>query len=201
MHASGETRMARKWHSSLAVLTLAVAAPALAAEVAYDIDPEHTYPSFEADHFGISTWRGKFNRSTGKLTLDKSTGTGTVDVIVDLASIDFGHDKLNEWATGPEFFDVAKYPRAHFEGKLTGFKDGGKPHVTGRLTLHGLTRPIELDVDGFKCIEHPLSKRDYCGADALATFNRDEFGLGAGKDYGFSMKVTLRIQVEATAAP
>jgi polyisoprenoid-binding protein YceI len=60
--------------------------------VRYNVDPEHTYPSFAADHFGISTWRGKFNRSTGSLMLDKSAGTGTVDITVELASVDFGHD-------------------------------------------------------------------------------------------------------------
>ena len=182
-----------------AALTLGAITPAIAAEVAYNIDPEHTYPSFEADHLGISTWRGKFNRSSGSLMFDKKKGTGTVDIVVDLASVDFGHDKLNEWAVGPEFFDVAKFPQAHFQGRLTGFKDGGKPHVAGQLTLHGVTHPIELAVDGFKCIEHPLSKHDYCGADALVTFSREDYGLAAGKDYGFSMKVTLRIQVEATA--
>ena len=67
-----------------------------ASEINYTIDPDHTYPSFEADHFGgLSTWRGKFNKTTGKLTLDKAAGTGSVDIAVDAASIDFGQDKLN----------------------------------------------------------------------------------------------------------
>jgi polyisoprenoid-binding protein YceI len=181
---------------SAAVLTgAAVAAPAT-----YEIDPNHTYPSFEADHMGISFWRGKLNSSAGKLVWDKDAGTGTVDLTIDLASIDFGQDALNKWAAGPEFFDVAKYPKATYKGKLTGFAPGGTPQVTGELTLHGVTKPVSLKVNSFKCIQHPMFKRDYCGADAFAVIQRDQFGLNAGKDYGFKMDVTLRIQVEALKA-
>ena len=106
-----------------------------------------------------------------------------------------------DWAElGPEFFDTAKYPKATYKGKLEGFKAGGNPKVTGELTLHGVTKPVALKVNGFKCMDHPMLKRDYCGADALATFERDQFGLNAGKDYHFNMEVTLRIQVEAIKA-
>ena len=73
--------------------------------------------------------------------------------------------------------------------------------MTGELTLHGVTRPLDLTIDRFKCIPHPLHKRELCGADALGTFRRDEFGIDAGKDYGFDMNVTLRIQVEAVQKP
>jgi polyisoprenoid-binding protein YceI len=172
----------------------------MAAPVVYDIDRDHTFPSFEADHMGISKWRGKLNATSGKVVLDKDTGTGTMDLVIDLNSIDFGHDALGKWAVGPDFLDTAKYPKALYKGKLEGFKAGSTPKVTGELTLHGVTKPVALKVNSFKCIEHPMFKRDYCGADALATFQRDEFGLIAGKDYGFSMEVTLRIQVEALKA-
>ncbi len=184
----------------VSLTALAIATAAFAAPATYDIDPNHTFPSFEADHMGISLWRGKINRNSGKLVLDKDTGTGTVDIDIDLDSIDFGQDALNEWAVGPDFFDTAKYPKAHYTGKLTGFKPGATPSVTGELTLHGVTKPVALKVNAFNCIEHPMLKRDYCGADALATFQRDQFGLTAGKDYHFNMAVTLRIQVEAVKA-
>lgn len=180
-------------------VALIVAAPAaaVAATADYKIDPDHTYPSFEADHMGVSVWRGKFNKTTGLVTLDKEAGKGTVDLAIDLSSIDFGQDKLNEWATGKEFFDTAKFPQATYKGKLAGFVDGAPTRVDGALTLHGVTRPVVLKLNAFKCMPHPMSKRDWCGADALATFNREEFGLAAGKDWGFKMDVTLRIQVEA----
>jgi len=73
--------------------------------------------------------------------------------------------------------------------------------VDGMLTLHGVTLPLTLQIRSFKCMPHPLLKRELCGADALATFQRDAFGMDAGKDYGFDMTVTLRIQVEAIAVP
>ena len=195
---AARTSHAGAMRALLASLALACGA-ASAAPAQYDVDPDHTFPSFEADHMGVSVWRGKMNRSSGKVTLDKAAGTGNVDIAIDLASIDFGQDKLNEWATGAEFFDVAKNPRATYRGKL--MYSGGQPtRVDGELTLHGVTRPVALKINAFKCIPHPIFKRELCGADAIGTFNRDEFGLDAGKAYGFRMDVTLRIQVEALEA-
>lgn len=173
---------------------------AAAAPVVYKLDPAHTYPSFEADHMaGVSVWRGKMTKSAGTVTLDKAAGAGTVDVTVDLASIDFGQKQLNKWAAGPEFFDVEKYPKAVYKGRLDGFVNGAPTQVIGDFTLHGVTRPLTLQINSFKCIAHPMFKRELCGADALATFKRDDFGLNAGKDWGFNMDVTLRIQVEGIA--
>ena len=96
-------------------------------------------------------------------------------------------------------FDVAKYPQAIYKGKLDGFANGVPSRVVGNLTLHGATRPVVLQINSFKCIPHPMFKREVCGADALAVLNREEFGMDAGKPYGFSMDVTLHIQVEAIA--
>lgn len=181
-----------------ALLLLLATGTAHAAAATYVIDPAHTYPSFEADHFGgLSTWRGKFDRTSGKVTLDKAASTGNVDITVDTTSVDFGLDKMNETARSKELFDVAQYPTATYRGQLTGFINGAPTRVDGSLTLHGVTRPLELTIKTFKCVPHPLYKRELCGADAYATFKRDAFGMDSGKDYGFSMDVTLRIQVEA----
>lgn len=181
----------------LFALLVAASGQAMATPVSYEIDPMHTYPSFEADHMGISYWRGKFNKTAGTLVLDKEGATGSVDVKIDIASVDFGLDAMNEHALSPEFFDNAKYPQATYKGKLMDFVDGAPTRVVGDLTLHGVTRPVELKINRFKCIPHPMFKRELCGADASAVFKRDEFGLAAGKDYGFSMDVNLRIQMEA----
>jgi len=180
----------------LAVL-VATSGTAMAAPVSYEIDPDHTYPSFEADHMGISFWRGKFNKTSGTLVVDKAAGTGSVDVRIDMDSVDFGLDTMNEHAKTAEFFDVAEYPKATYKGRLESFVDGAPTRVAGELTLHGITRPVELKIDLFKCIPHPMYKRELCGANATAVFKRDEFGLVAGKDYGFNMDVNLRIQMEA----
>lgn len=182
--------------AALAACGVAAAAPAL-----YEIDSTHTYPYFEADHMGISKWRGRFDKTSGKVMLDKEGGSGTVDITIDLASVDFGMEKLDEYARGDKLFDVAKYPRATYKGRLEGFRDGTPSELVGDLTLHGVTRPVTLKLNSFKCVEHPVLKRDLCGADAIGTFRRDEFCLDDGKAYGFSMDVTLRIQAEAVRAP
>ena len=188
--------MARSTLLFIALLST-TSVPALAENAHYTIDPAHTYPSFEADHMGISVWRGKLDKSSGGVDLDKAAGTGTVDVTIDLSSIDFGLDALNTWATGKDFFDVATYPTATYKGTLVDFVDGAPTRVVGTLTLHGVSRPMDLKIGLFKCIPHPIFKRELCGADATGTFDRSAFGLNAGKDYGFRMDVPLRIQVEA----
>ena len=182
---------------ALTTLMLALAGTAAAAPVTFEIEPSHTYPSFEADHMGLSIWRGKFNHTVGKIVLDKAAGSGTVDVVVDINSIDFGQDKLNEEAGEAKFFNAEEFPQATYKGKLAEFKNGAPTRVDGELTLHGVTKPLSLAINRFKCIQHPYYKREACGADALATFKRDDFGVTVGKDYGFDMSVTLRISVEA----
>ena len=177
----------------------AFSATAQAAPVTYAIDPTHTYPSFEADHMGMSHWRGKLKKNAGTIVYDKATGAGSVDVQMDLASIDFGLDAMNAWATGKDFFNVDQNPTATFEGKFDGAKAGVPSQVVGELTLNGKTRPMTLAIQQLKCTQHPMLKRDWCGADATGSFNREEFGLTAGKDWGFKMDVNLRIQVEAVA--
>jgi len=181
-----------------AVTTAAVAAPAN-----YNVDPEHTYPSFEADHFGgVSVWRGKVKQTTGKIVFDKAAQSGTVDVTIDMTTIDTGHDKLNDHLKSPDagMLDVAKFPTATYKGKLVNFKNGSPTQVQGELTLHGVTKPVTLTINSFKCMAHPMKKKEFCGADATATINREDFGVGWGKAFGFKMDVKLAIQVEAFAA-
>ena len=67
----------------------------------------------------------------------------------------------------------------------------------GELTLHGVTLPVPLTINRFKCMPHPWRKKEVCGADATASFQRDAFGITAGADHGFDMGVLVRIQVEA----
>ncbi|HKW83819.1 MAG TPA: YceI family protein, partial [Burkholderiaceae bacterium] len=144
-----------------ASLTLVVAAPARAAPVTYRIDRDHTYPSFEADHLaGLSVWRGKMNKSAGTVTLDKANGSGEVDVAIDLGSIDFGQKQLERWAVGPQFFDARKHPKARYQGRLDGFVNGAPTQVVGALTLRGVTRPLTLKLASFKCMPHPIFKRE-----------------------------------------
>ena len=189
-----------KYALPVAMLAL-MTGSALAAPVTYNVDPSHTYPSFEADHMGgLSVWRGKFEKSSGTIVLDKDKASGTVDITVDAASIDFGHAKLNEHAKSPEIFDVAKFPTATYKGTLTKFKDGAPTEVEGQFTLHGVTKPLTLTINQFKCMISPMTKKEVCGADASATFNRSDYGVSFGDKYGFKQEVKLEIQVEAGRA-
>ena len=182
----------------LGLAVAALGASASAAPATYTIDPAHTYPSFEADHMGgVSLWRGKINSSSGKITLDKAAGTGTVEVTMDVRTIDFGNQALNDHAQTADLFDTAKFPTATFTGKLAKFQNGAPTAVEGTLTLHGVTKPVTLTVNKFVCKQHPMAMKEVCGADASATINREDFGVAFGKNFGFEMGVTLRISVEA----
>ncbi|MYZ41774.1 polyisoprenoid-binding protein [Achromobacter sp. KS-M25] len=187
-----------------AVLAGALIAPlwSSAAPVNYTIDPSHTYPSFEADHMGgLSTWRGKFNRSAGTVVLDRAARSGTIAVEVDVGSVDFGHDEMNAQARSSKILDAAKFPEARFNGTFSAF-DGDRPtEAKGEFTLHGVTRPMTMKIGQFKCIDHPLEKREACGADVQTSFDRRDFGIDFALDMGFDPKVDLNIQVEALRDP
>jgi polyisoprenoid-binding protein YceI len=185
----------------LASMAALVGASALAAPVTYTLDPAHTYPSFEADHFGgLSVWRGKFDTTAGKVVYDKDAKAGSIDVTVDITSVDFGMPKLNEHAKSAEIFDAAKYPTATYSGKFSKFSGATPTEAQGTLTMHGVTKPVTLVINSFKCIQSPLSKKEVCGADASATFNRADFGVNFGDKYGFKQEVKLQIQVEGSPA-
>ncbi|MBY4897352.1 YceI family protein [Cupriavidus sp. AU9028] len=193
-----------KARNALAVLVAAsatIAGAAVAAPVTYNLDPGHTYPSFEADHLGgLSKWRGKINKSSGVVTLDRQAKTGTIDVKMDMSTIDFGHNKMNEHAMSPDIFDVQAHPEATYQGKFTRFSGDVPTEAEGMLTLHGVTRPVKLEIREFKCMQHPMLKREACGADAYATFNRADFGVDYGVKMGFKPEVKLAIQVEGVRA-
>jgi polyisoprenoid-binding protein YceI len=190
----------------LGVAFVATGATAVAAPTTYQIDPSHTFPSFEVDHSGgTSVWRGKFNSTSGTVTMDKAAGTGSVSVTIDAKSIDFGHDGLNKHVTGeerpdPAMLDVAKFPTATYQGRLTSWVNGAPTKVEGNLTLHGVTKPVNLEIRSFKCAPARQGGGETCGADALAEFNRADFGVSFGQSFGFTMGVTLRIQIEARSA-
>jgi polyisoprenoid-binding protein YceI len=185
----------------LASIAALATASAFAAPVTYDLDPRHTYPSFEADHFGgLSVWRGKFTDTTGKVVYDKEAKSGLIDVTVNINSIDFGYAKLNEHAKSPELFDAGNYPTATYTGKFTKFNGAAPTEAQGTLTLHGVTKPVTLKINSFLCKPNPMTKKEVCGADAAAAFDRSDFGINYGDSVGFKMWVKLQIQVEGSPA-
>ena len=180
-----------------AFLLLLSATGYLSAELeTFDIDPTHTYPTFEADHMGgLSLWRGKINSSTGLIKFDPEAKSGSVDVVMDMTTIDFGLDEMNEHAMSDDMFDVENYPTARYVGDLV-FENGEPSEVSGNLTLHGVTKPVSLKINSFKCMFHPMKLKKACGADAEGNLKRDDFGVDYAKAFGFNMDVKLRISVE-----
>ena len=182
--------------SHLVVAAFAASSAIAYAADSYTIDPGHTYPSFEADHMGISVLRGKFNKTSGTVTLDRAAKTGTIDIAIDPSSLDFGHEKLNVHAKGPDMFDVAKFPTVTYKAKSIKFNGDVPASVDGELTLHGVTKPVTLTINKFKCITHPMLKKEVCGADATAEFKRSDFGISYGLPL-LAPEVKLSIEVEA----
>jgi polyisoprenoid-binding protein YceI len=172
---------------------------AVAEPMTFAIDPDHTYPSFEADHMGgMSIWRGKFRSSSGKITLDRSAHTGQVTITIDAASIEFGHEKMNERARSVAIFDVERYPIATYQGRFVKFRGDVPTAVEGVFTLHGISKALRLTIRSFKCRTDRLTEKLTCGADAITHLNRADFGIDWGKSLGFNMDVALAIEVEAT---
>lgn len=181
----------------IATLGTVLSASAHAADQ-YQIDPSHTYPSFEADHEGgASIWRGKFTRSSGAIVLDREHRNGTINISIDPASVDSGNSVLDAELRSNEFFDVAKFPQARYTGSQIRFQGDTPVEVIGEFTFHGVTRPLNLTLVSFKCYQSPRIHREVCGAEATATFDRGDFGVDNGRAYGYSLKTVLHIQVEA----
>ncbi len=183
------------------IAMLAATGAAVAAPVTYNVDPTHTYPAFEADHMGgLSLWRGKFNSSSGKVVLDREAKTGEVEITVDMASVDFGLDAMNDHAKNPDIFDVASYPTATYKGKVSKWNGDAPAEIDGQLTLKGVTKPVKLTINSFLCKPNPMTRKETCGADAVGTFNRDDFNVDYGKDFGFKMETKVLVSIEAVRA-
>lgn len=181
------------------IATLLAASATSAIAATYNIDPSHTYPSFEADHMGLSMWRGKFDKTSGTVTMDRAAKTGALDVTIQADSIDFGFEKMNTHAKNADMFNVEKFPTITYKSNHFKFEGEQLVGVEGELTMLGVTKPVSLKVDRFKCIMHPRYKREVCGANAIAEFKRTDFGLNYGTP-AFAPEVRLAIQIEAIKA-
>ena len=104
---------------TLCIGTLLLSSAAgVAGPVSYNIDPNHTYPSFEADHAGLSTFRGKFRSTSGIVRLDREARSGDLEITIDTSSFDIGHDKLSAHAKSADMLDVEKFPTAVYVGAV-----------------------------------------------------------------------------------
>lgn len=180
----------------VAIIALGITLPAAAQEV-YVADPAHTYAYFQTGHLGISWVHGRFNKTTSaKVVFDRASRKGSIDVVIDAASVDTGHEARDKHVRSPDYLDVEKFPTLAFKSSSLKFDGDNLVGADGDLTILGVTRPVSLKVTLFRCIQHPANKRDMCGAEASTSIKRSEWGIKRGAT-GIGDDVRIAIQIEA----
>ena len=184
-------------HKSLfTALVVSVALPlsAFAAD-SYSVDPNHTFPHFSINHLGFSTLQGRFDKTSGAVTLDRTAKTGSVDISIDTSTISTGYVKRDEHLKSPDFFNVAEFPAITYKSTAMHFKGDKPASVDGNLTISGVTKPVTLTIDEFNCGTNPMSKKDECGAAASAQIKRSDFGVKYGlPNIGDDVKLVFEIE-------
>lgn len=172
------------------------ASQAMAAPQTYVVDPSHTFPRFSYNHMGLSKQILRFDKTSGKVVLDKDAKEAVVDVTIDMKSINTGFALFDQHIQGEDFLDTEKFPTATFKSTKVVF-DGDKPvSIEGDLTIKGVTKPVTLTVTSFFNGPHPMLKKDAIGANATAVISRTAFNAGKYAP-GVSDEVTLDIALEA----
>lgn len=187
------------------LLTLALAAAPLAAGAAvesYTIDPLHAYPNFWIEHFGLSQMHGRFERMTGKFSLDKQAKAGAVELTIATGSITTGDgvkgsrpQSRDDHLKAADFFNVAEFPQMSFKSTKVNFGGELPASVDGTLTLLGVSKPVTLTFERFKCGQHPFTKKDRCGGNAVGKIKRSDFGMKYGIP-AMSDEIALNISFE-----
>jgi polyisoprenoid-binding protein YceI len=173
-----------------------LAMPARAAPENYTIDAMHSMPSFSFMHLNLSQFRGRFDKISGTISLDAAAHSGSADIVIDLNSVSTGVPMLDNFMKGTRFFDTAKFPSATFKSTSFTFNGDKLVSIAGELNLHGISKPVTLDIAYFACRMHPLLKVQACGADATTTIKRADFGLDIFLEND-SNEVKLELAVEA----
>jgi polyisoprenoid-binding protein YceI len=179
-----------------AVAMLAFVTGAALAADKYTIDPKYTVPSFEIAHLGVTTQQGRFNHATGNVILDLAARKGSVELTIDTGSIDMSSVAWTRHLSDPGLFNVAKFPTMTFKSSTLVFKDDRVVGADGEFTLLGVTKPLHVNVSGFRCLVHPLSNLPFCGGDVTATIKRSEFGMTKYIPE-VSDEINIRVPVEA----
>ena len=164
----------------------------------YGVEPNHTYANFSYSHMGLSTQISKFSKTSGTIAYDKAAKTGSVDVTIDMTSVDTGSNLFNGHIQGADFLDTAKFPTATFKSTKVVF-EGDKPKsIDGVLTIKGVSKPVTLTVTSFQAMPHPMMKKPALGANAYTVIKRSEFNAGKYAPY-VGDDVRIDIAVEAIA--
>ncbi|MGK5080825.1 YceI family protein [Janthinobacterium sp. HLX7-2] len=168
------------------------------AEVStYNVDPTHTFVTFEVAHFGTSTNRGRFDKKHGVIVIDKAGKSGNLELILETNSINTGTAAFDKHLQSDNFFNSALFPEAKFVSSKFTFSGEKVTEVAGQLTLLGKTNPVVLKATNYNCYMNPVLKREVCGGDFETIIQRSDWGMGWGVDLGIPSTVKLAIQVEA----
>jgi polyisoprenoid-binding protein YceI len=181
---------------SATAVALSMAAPAIAAPESYSLDPAHTVPRFSYNHLGFSTQLSRFDKTSGKVVFDKAAKTGSVDIVIDMKSVNTGFALFNEHIQGADFLDTAQYPTASFKSTKVTFKGGKPATIEGNLTIKDVTKQVTLTVTSFQAMPHPMLKKDAIGANATTTIKRTEFNAGK---YAPNVSDDVRIDIALEA--
>jgi polyisoprenoid-binding protein YceI len=183
---------------SIATLVTLVgfASVASAESATYAVEPTHTFVTWEAKHFGVSTSRGRFDKKSGSITIDKTAKTGKAEIMIDMKSINTGVAPFDGHLRSDDFFAAEKFPEAKFVSTSFKFEGDKVTEVAGNLTLRGITKPATLKASGFGCYDHPRLKREVCGGDFETNIVRSEYDMKYGLP-GIPDNIRLLIQVEA----
>ena len=181
---------------AVAIALSSLAGVSYAAPETFVIDTTHTAPRFEYSHFGYSRQVHRFDKTSGRVVMDRQAKTGSVDVTIDAKSVNTGYALFNEHIQSEDFFDTARHPAITFKSTKVEFKGDAPASVTGDLTIKGVTRPVTLAVTSFHAMPHPMLKRDAIGANATAQIKRSDFNMGKYAP-NVSDEVTLSIALEA----
>ena len=179
--------------SSLLFLT---STQAIGAEEVYTIDPEHTYSSFEYQHWGLSTQRGRFDKNTGSIHIDKEAKTGSIDMVIDATSVSTGSAVFDRAMRSSNFFDTEKFPNITFTSDKLLFDNDKLTQVMGKLTIKDTTLPVTIEVTQFNCRFMILYLKQACGANGYTKILRSDFKVGRYVPF-VSDEVTLSFNVEA----
>lgn len=164
----------------------------------WSLDKGHAKLGFGVTHLLLSTVEGSFKSFDAKLTSSKDDfSDAVIELTADVNTINTDMDKRDEHLKSPDFFDVAKFPTLTFKSKSFKKVDGKKYKLTGDLTLHGVTKTVDLDVIVNGPIVHPYTKKNVAGFKVTGTLKRKDFGIGAGTaDAVVSDDVTINANAE-----
>ncbi len=157
---------------------LMFALPSLAFASAWEIDGSHSSAGFSVRHMMVSNVNGSFNVKSGSVNVDdKDVTKSTVEAVLDATTVNTGNAKRDEHLRAPDFFDTAKYPTITFKSTKVEKAGEGKLKVSGDLTMHGVTKPVVLDVTGPSKESKDPWGNTRTGVQATTKLNRKEFGL------------------------